>query len=117
MCNFQSQLKQRILKTNCKIKGGTIILLKIILIFFDQKNRVKEETTRKKYVKTWLNFINAHGITRDNEPVEEDFLDWFANRKSIGMTLSTLKCEYSHLNLVNIVQLIFYSKMISFILI
>ena len=108
MCNFQSQLKQRILKTNCKIKGGTIILkLKMILIFFDQKNRVKEETTRKKYVKTWLNFINAHGITRDNEPVEEDFLDWFANRKSIGMTLSTLKCEYSHLNLVNIVQLIF----------
>ena len=106
------------MKTNCKIKGGTIILkLKMILIFFDQKNRVKEETTRKKYVKTWLNFINAHGITRDNEPVEEDFLDWFANRKSIGMTLGTLKCEYSHLNLVNIVQLIFYSKMISFILI
>ena len=108
MCNFQSQLKQRILKTNCKIKGGTIILkLKMILIFFDQKNRVKEETTRKKYVKTWLNFINAHGITRDNEPVEEDFLDWFANRKSIGMTLGTLKCEYSHLNSVNIAQLIF----------
>ena len=68
---------------------------------------MKEETTRKKYVKTWLNFINAHGITRDNEPVEEDFLDWFANRKSIGMTLGTLKCEYSHLNMVNIVQLVF----------
>ena len=108
--NFHSQLKQQILKTNCKFRGATVLLKlksKMILIFLPKKNRLKEETTRKKYVKTWLNFINAHEITRDNEPVEEDFLDWFANRKSIGMTLGTLKCEYSHLNSVNIVQLIF----------
>ena len=57
-----------------------------------------EKSTRDKYSKTWLNFINAHGITCDNEPVEEHFLDWFANRKSYGMCLSTLKAEYSHLN-------------------
>ena len=57
-----------------------------------------ENKTRKRYRKTWLNFINFHGITSDNEPVEEDFTNWFAIRKSNGMCLTTLKAEYSHIN-------------------
>ena len=38
--NFHSQLKQQILKTNCKFKGATVLLklkLKMILIFLPKK--------------------------------------------------------------------------------
>ena len=60
-----------------------------------------EKTTYKRYRKTWLNFINFLGIENENAPVEEDFTNWFALRKSNGLCLATLKAEYSHLNKVN----------------
>ena len=59
-----------------------------------------QKSTRDKYSKTWLDFIDAHGITFDKAPVEQDFLDWFENRKATGYGFATLKCEHSHLNKV-----------------
>ena len=37
-------------------------------------------------------------ITADNLPKEEDFLDFFLQKKNNGHSFNTLKCQYSHIN-------------------
>ena len=71
------------------------------------------KSTREKYSKTWLDFIDIQGITHEKEPVEQDFLDWFERSKASGHGYATLTCEHSHLNKVSKQKLIF--NMIYFI--
>ena len=59
-----------------------------------------QENTRKRYSKTWLDFVQLQGITADNPPTQDDFMDFFVQKKNGGHGYNTLKSEYSHINKV-----------------
>ena len=50
------------------------------------------------YKKTWLDFINNMGINEENEPDENDFMNYLEKKRLSGYTGNTLKSTYSHLN-------------------
>ena len=54
--------------------------------------------TFKRYSKTWTDFIQEQGITAENPPDKEDFLEYISKKKEIGHGFNTLRSEYSHLN-------------------
>ena len=56
------------------------------------------KNSKPKYVKTWLSFCDSYGITIDNIPKEEDFMDYFRQKSESGTTFGVMKSYFSHLN-------------------
>ena len=46
--------------------------------------------TFKRYSKTWTDFIQEQGITAENPPDKEDFLEYISKKKEIGHGFNTL---------------------------
>ena len=58
---------------------------------------MKDETFNK-YKNSWLDFVKAKKITCAKEPTKEDFQEFFEERREMGLSGTTLRSQYSHLN-------------------
>ena len=59
---------------------------------------VLTDMTFDKYKQTWVEFIGASGISVGREPEQKDFLDFFAEKRSKGLSGNYLKSLHSHLS-------------------
>ena len=55
--------------------------------------------SRKKYITTWLAFVKKYDIAIGKVPREADFYDFLEKKFDAGIVSSTLRSNYSHLNL------------------
>ena len=57
------------------------------------------KTSCKKYTTTWLTFVKKYKICIGKVPTEADFYDFLETKFDAGIVSSTLRSNYSHLNL------------------
>ena len=55
--------------------------------------------SRKKYTTTWRAFVQKYNISIGKVPKEADFYDFLEKKFDAGIVSSTLRSNYSHLNL------------------
>ena len=53
------------------------------------------------YKSSWMDFIKHSNISTENPPSEENFASFFAMKRDAGLSGSTLKSIYSHLNKIH----------------
>ena len=60
--------------------------------------RLKDVKTRRKYVKSWLDFCRVKNVSKGNPPTGDDFFTYIEERVKEGAATSTIRSLYSHLN-------------------
>ena len=57
------------------------------------------ETSKRKYLITWNNFVEKYGIVIGKPPTEDDLYDFLESKFKAGYKSTTMRSNYSHLNL------------------
>ncbi len=67
---------------------------------FNEGKKMKK-SSRAFYTRTWMEFVEMTGISKEVEPTFEHFMDYFVTkREKFNATSSTLRSCYSALNYV-----------------
>lgn len=61
--------------------------------------KVLPKVSKKKYVRTWMQFVQEYKIAVKKPPSESDLYNFIEAKFSAGMVSSTIRSNYSHFNL------------------